>query len=186
MTTAALAKPPRRPALRAMTSASSTSGTRSAGSPDRMSALKSLIEGLNKTIPKEMSLKASGGGLSVELGYRMVKAGIPSSLLEPLADYLGLGKGEVATYVDMDRTTANRKIAKDEALPMHAAESLLRLFDITRMAEDTFETAAQADGWLKRAHPMLDGETPLDCAKSAFGAQRVKDILVAVKYGGVV
>ena len=36
------------------------------------------------------------------------------------------------------------------------------------------------------AHPMLDGESPLECAKSGFGAQRVKDILVAIRYGGVV
>lgn len=180
MTTAVLSKPTRRAALRVATSAKGKGGISHAG------AFETLIAGLSKTIPKEMSLRIGGPGLSVELGYRMVKAGIPSSLLEPLADYLGLGKGDVAAYVDMDRTTANRKIAKDEALPLHAAESLLRLFEIRRLAEDTFETVEQADGWLKRAHPMLDGEIPLDCAKSAFGAQRVKDILMAVKYGGVV
>ena len=32
---------------------------------------------------------------------------------------------------------------------------------------------------------MLDGETPLRAAKTSFGAQRVKEILNAIKYGGV-
>ena len=118
--------------------------------------------------------------------YRIVKRGVSSRLLEPLALYLGLGKGEVAVYLDMDRTTALRKASRDEDLPLHAAESMLRLLELHRLAEETFETSEQADAWMRRAHPMLDDEVPLDCAKSAFGAQRVKDMLVALKYGGVV
>jgi uncharacterized protein (DUF2384 family) len=31
---------------------------------------------------------------------------------------------------------------------------------------------------------MLDGETPLAVAMNSFGAQRVKDMLLAIKYGG--
>jgi hypothetical protein len=33
---------------------------------------------------------------------------------------------------------------------------------------------------------MLDGDSPLEAAKTSFGAQRVKDILIAIRYGGVV
>lgn len=49
-----------------------------------------------------------------------------------------------------------------------------------------FDTDEEAAAWLTQPHPMLDGKTPLDCAKSDSGAERVKDILNSIKYGGVV
>lgn len=124
--------------------------------------------------------------LSPGQAHAIVKRGISSRTLTPLGEYLGLGKGAVAAYLDLDRVTATRKAAKDEMLPTHAAESMLRLLELDRFAEETFETAEEAATWLRKPHPMLDGEAPLECAKSGYGAQRVKDILVAVKYGGVV
>lgn len=124
--------------------------------------------------------------LSAKEAYIIVKLGIPSRSLEPLSDHLGIGKGAAAGVLGMDRATANRKVAKDDVLPTYAAESMLRLLELDAMARDTFETDEEAAAWLQQPHPMLDGETPLDCAKSGFGAERVKDILNAVKYGGVV
>ncbi len=69
---------------------------------------------------------------------------------------------------------------------MHSAESVLRLLELDQMAADTFESEAEASQWLRRPHPMLDGETPLESARTSYGAQRVKDILLAIQYGGVV
>ena len=119
------------------------------------------------------------------LAYRIIKRGISSRAVAPLGEYLGLGKGVVAEYLDLDRGTANRRASKDLLLPTHAAESVLRLLELDQMAADTFETDAESSSWLSQPHPMLDGETPLECAKSSYGAQRVKDILLAIKYGGV-
>ena len=124
--------------------------------------------------------------MSAGMAYQIVRRGVPSRSLEPLGEYLGLGKGAVAAYLDLDRATVLRKVANDEPLPTHAAESMLRLIELNRLAEETLASPEEAAAWLRRAHPMLDGETPLECAKSAFGAQRVKDILVALKYGGAV
>jgi len=119
------------------------------------------------------------------LACQIVKRGISSRALGPLSEFLGLGKGVVAEYLDLDRGTANRRASKDQPLPTHAAESVLRLLELDQMAADTFETEAESSDWLRKPHPMLDGETPLECAKSSYGAQRVKDILLAIKYGGV-
>ena len=55
---------------------------------------------------------------------------------------------------------------------------------LAEMARDTFKTDEEAAAWLRQPHPMLDGKTPLDCAKS--DSERVKDILNSIKYGGVV
>ena len=145
--------------------------------PDRHARVhrKSAVELF--TIPDHLSAKQA---------HIIVKLGIPSRSLEPLSDHLGIGKGAAAGVLGMDRATANRKVAKDDVLPTYAAESMLRLLEIDAMARDTFETKEEAAAWLRQPHPMLDGETPLDCTKSGFGAERVKDILNAVKYGGVV
>ncbi|MBA3059539.1 MAG: MbcA/ParS/Xre antitoxin family protein [Gammaproteobacteria bacterium] len=70
--------------------------------------------------------------------------------------------------------------------PTDAGENVLRLLELDGIAAKTFATEAAESAWFRRAHPMLDGETPLAAAKTPFGAQRVKDILLAIKYGGVV
>jgi putative toxin-antitoxin system antitoxin component (TIGR02293 family) len=124
--------------------------------------------------------------LNSSSAWRIVKNGISSKAIGPLSDYLGVGKGQVVDYLDLDRTTVNRRAAKDQLLPMHSAEGVLRLLELDEMASDTFESEEDAANWLRRAHPMLDGESPLEATKTSYGAQRAKDILVAVKYGGVV
>jgi putative toxin-antitoxin system antitoxin component (TIGR02293 family) len=124
--------------------------------------------------------------LSAKQAYVIVKMGIPSRSLAPLSTHLGIGKGAAAGFLGLDRATATRKVTKDEVLPNHAAESMLRLLELDTLARDTFETPEEAAGWLRQPHPMLEGEAPLDFAKSSFGAERVKDILNAIKYGGVV
>lgn len=160
-----------------------------AAEPLRADALRALWTVLEAPTgqaagPKRRAKAPPAGTLTTSLAYRLVKRGISSRVMEPLGDVLGLGKGLVAEYLDLDRSTAHRKVAQDQPLPTHAAESVLRLLELDEMAHDTFETSPEASAWLRRAHPMLEGETPLQCAKSSYGAQRVKDILLAIKYGG--
>lgn len=68
----------------------------------------------------------------------------------------------------------------------HLDENVLRQRELEEVANNTFESKAAALGWLRRPHPMLDGKSPLESAKTSFGAQRAKDILVSIKYGGAV
>jgi len=58
--------------------------------------------------------------------------------------------------------------------------------EVERMAEDTFGSNEVAGCWLRKHHPLLDEKTPLQAAQTEAGAERVKSILVAIKYGGVV
>lgn len=123
---------------------------------------------------------------SNEKALGIIRNGISSRAIDPLSEFLGIGKGQVVEYLDLDRTTALRRATKDQPLPTHSAESLLRLLELDEIANDTFDSEEAALGWLRRVHPMLAGESPLQAAKTSFGAQRVKDILIAIKYGGVV
>lgn len=73
----------------------------------------------------------------------------------------------------------------DLPLPMHVADGVMRLLQLDQMATATFESDQEAVWWLRTPHPMLNGESPLAVAKTSFGAQRVKDILVSIQHGGV-
>jgi putative toxin-antitoxin system antitoxin component (TIGR02293 family) len=141
--------------------------------------------------PGRRALKGlAQGGKGIRLdnasAYQLIKRGISSKAVAPLGEVLGLGKGAIAVYLDLDRGTASRRAAKDQLLPTHAAEAVVRFLELDQMACDTFESDAEASRWLRQAHPMLDGETPLQAARTGYGAHRVKDILLAIKYGGVV
>ena len=119
-------------------------------------------------------------------GHRVIKQGISSRVMEPVSQYLGLGKGALAEFMDLDRGTAMRLAAKGQLLPPHAAETLLRLLEIHDMAADVFETEEDVLAWLRVPHPLLEGESPLAAARTSYGAANVKNLLMATKYGGVV
>lgn len=128
----------------------------------------------------------TGMSFDNELAVRILRHGISGKVIGPLSHHLHMGKGELVGFLDLDRSTAKRFEDKDKSLPTHAAENVLRLLELESLANDTFETEEAALQWLRKEHPMLEGESPLESAKTSFGARRVKDILIAIKYGGVV
>lgn len=120
-----------------------------------------------------------------EVGHIILREGVTGRVLTPLAELLELGPTQLAPVIGVDRTTARRYAQGDQALPKHSAETVLRLAELEAFAMDAFETERAAHDWLKKEHPML-GESPIDAASSSYGAQRVREILTAIKYGGVV
>jgi len=154
-----------------------------------LSAIWEMLEATEQGQPHastRVMVEARLAGLSSVGACKLLKRGISSQTIGPLSDYLGLGKGIVAEYLDLDRSTANRRVAKGQLLPIHSAESVLRLLELGQMAADTFETEDESSAWLRRPHPMFDGDSPLELAKTSYGAQRVKDMLLSIKFGGVV
>lgn len=142
------------------------------------------------TAPPGAAEKAAppyAGRLSNSLAHQILRQqAVSSRVIEPLGQFMGLAKSAVADLLGLDRSTLSRRAAKDQPLPLHAAEGVLRLLELEQLASDTFETASDALQWLHRPHPLLEGEPPLMAAKTAYGAQRVKDMLLAIRYGGVV
>jgi putative toxin-antitoxin system antitoxin component (TIGR02293 family) len=117
--------------------------------------------------------------------HALIMRGISPKTVAPLGDVLGVGVRHVTAYLDIDRGTPARQEAKGQPLPRHASEGVLRLLEIEQLAHDTFE-AEDATPWLNRAHPLLGGQTPLEVAGTSYGAEQVKSILVAIRYGGAV
>jgi putative toxin-antitoxin system antitoxin component (TIGR02293 family) len=123
--------------------------------------------------------------ISNDVAHSIVREGVSGQVLAPLGDLLGLGPTQLAPVIGVDRTTARRYARDDQTLPKHSAETVLRLAELESLALDVFASAQDAHGWLKKPHPLL-GESPIDAASTSYGAQRVREILTAIKYGGVV
>ena len=58
--------------------------------------------------------------------------------------------------------------------------------DIKQLANEVFASEAEAWLWLNRPHPMFDDRSPLQAAETSSGADHVKEVLLSIKYGGVV
>lgn len=53
-------------------------------------------------------------------------------------------------------------------------------------SQSVFETEADRRVWWHRSHPLLDKNTPWSASNSPEGAAKVRDLLVALKHGGLV
>ena len=58
--------------------------------------------------------------------------------------------------------------------------------DLLTLASDVFATVDEAIEWMNRSHQSLAGATPSSVCETQAGAEAVRMILMAVKYGGVV
>lgn len=61
-----------------------------------------------------------------------------------------------------------------------------RLCELEVLAGEVFATPEGAASWLRKSHPLLNELPPLEVATSHNGFQRVKDLLLNIKFGGVV
>lgn len=117
--------------------------------------------------------------------HQLIKRGISSEWCESIREHLGVSKGELAELIGLSCRQVNRLSTNKLSLPAHAAEMTLRLLEVHEMAVDVFGSRANACAWLSRPHPLLEDECPRSATKTSYGAARVKDLLVATKYGGV-
>lgn len=124
--------------------------------------------------------------LASAIGYSIITRGVPGSILEPLGEYLGLSPSALANLVELDLRTTQRVAITGQKLPGQVAECVLRLLEMNQMALDVFDSTETALAWLNRPHAMLAGRAPFDWARSAYGSERVKEILNATKHGGAV
>jgi hypothetical protein len=116
-----------------------TTSVRTSNRSAALSALWAMLDAPDQGEPPASTWVMVGArlaGLSNAGACKLLKRGISSQAIGPLGDYLGLGKGIIADYLGLDRSTANRRVAKGQLLPVHSAESVLRLIELSQMAVD--------------------------------------------------
>ncbi len=109
--------------------------------------------------------------------------GLPFAALVHLSKLVAPENSGGFAYRIIPRSTYARRLDSGR---LTAEESNLttRLADIWVFARDVWGGDQEARAFLQRAHPLLDGKSPIDVAFSSdIGAQLVRDILGRLKYG---
>ena len=112
-----------------------------------------------------------------------VRAGLPASFLDRLKDALDVTEAQLASLVGIPRQTLVRRrlrgvLRRDEG---DRAATVARVFNA---ALAYFEGEREdAVDWLKHPNPALAGETPLQRADTATGAEDVIDLVGRLEHG---
>lgn len=112
---------------------------------------------------------------------RVVQAGLPKRSLQLVAERAiepGASVNEFVYSVVPPATFKRRtRLSADES------ERTERLARIVALAETVWDHEREARAFLNRPHPLLDGETPLNVARTEIGARRVERLLYDAEHG---
>jgi putative toxin-antitoxin system antitoxin component (TIGR02293 family) len=112
-----------------------------------------------------------------------LKAGLPYSALEKLAQASGLAVTELARLADIPVRTLSRRKLQGRLQPVES-ERVLRLSNVFAHALEVFENdAAAATRWLTTPKRGLAGAIPLEFAGTEVGAREVEDLIGRLEHG---
>ena len=115
----------------------------------------------------------------------IIRAGVAARVVDDMVEYLDVPKNVIFGILHTPESTAHKLIKDNRNLDSAVSERVVRVADITRMAEETFGGREAATRWLKSANLALGGATPLSMLGTGPGAGEVRGILFSIDYGGV-
>ena len=114
-----------------------------------------------------------------------IRTGINAGVVDEMVQYFDVPKNDIFDVLLVPPSTAHRLIKGKRLLDAAASERVIRVADITRIAEDTFGGRAPAAQWLKSPNLALENATPLSMLDTEPGTGEVRRILSSINYGGV-
>ena len=134
-----------------------------------------------------LHLGSHRSGLSVifsgSTAHFLVKRGLSPVIVCELAAATGVHPRDTMQFVDISSRTLSRLGSKGVPLPVNAAVNTMSFVELAALALDVYERVEDAAGWLTTPHPMLDGQTPLQHARTPWGMDLVRSILGGLKWG---
>lgn len=125
-------------------------------------------------------------GLDSARADTLVQAGAPVEAVTGLSTLLDMGAVESYGVLGVDKSTVSRWSQAHKSAPPAVTEQLLRVLDLAALAATVFGTLESGIQWLRRPHPVFLGRAPLVYANNEFAARRVREVLIAIRFGGVV
>ncbi len=116
----------------------------------------------------------------------LIRNGVLARVVDDMVEYLDVPKSIIFGVLNTPESTAHRLIKDNRVLDSAVSERVVRVADITRLAEESFGGREAATRWLKSANLALSGATPLSMLDTEPGASEVRRILSSINYGGVV
>ena len=112
-----------------------------------------------------------------------VRAGLPASFLDRLKDALDMTEAQLASVVGIPRQTLVRRRLRG-VLRREEGDRAATVARVSNAALAYFEgDRDHALDWLKHPNPALGGETPLQRADTATGAEDVIDLIGRLEHG---
>jgi putative toxin-antitoxin system antitoxin component (TIGR02293 family) len=112
---------------------------------------------------------------------RVVRAGLPKRSLQLVAHRAVEPGASVTAFVHSVVPPATFK--RRSRLSVEESERTERLARVVALAERLWEDRDDARAFLNRPHPLLQGETPLNVARTELGARRVERLLHDIEHG---
>lgn len=122
--------------------------------------------------------------LNRNLAAHLAPLSLPAAAVEEWFAATGLErKKDLLSALQVSASTLSRA-KPDTMLDSAVTERMLRQSDLFIRAAEVFgEDGAR---WMTTPHDVLDGKTPVAYASNEFGGAKVREILNAIEYGGVV
>jgi len=118
----------------------------------------------------------------LEILRRAIEAGLPAEGVRALQGVLEhLRVPRPSSFVEEIATRASRH--RRDRLTREEGERLMRVLGTILRALDSWGDEASAALFLTTPHAMLDGDPPIDRARSEAGAKQVESILYAMQVG---
>lgn len=114
----------------------------------------------------------------------VIRRGVRARVVDDMVVYLDVPKSVIFGVLRTPESTAHKLIKDNRPLDSAASERVVRVADITRMAEETFGGREAATRWLKTPNLSLRREMPLSLLDTEPGASEVRKVLSAIDYGG--
>jgi putative toxin-antitoxin system antitoxin component (TIGR02293 family) len=112
----------------------------------------------------------------------LIRSGIPARQFDSIAELVGLSKKELAEKLGLSpRTLSTRK----DTLSPEESEKTLRTHELFNEAKEVFGSETEAQAWITSPAYGLNNQKPIDLLDTDLGAQQVKGLLSAIKYGNV-
>lgn len=154
-------------------------GLYSARSQRRLKTLRHLEGVLGAEVVRNLG---SSSGVGLEVVRRTVEKGLPASAVAELQKELAdLRVPRPSQYVEVIASRATR--ARRSTLTTEQGERLVRVAGVVARALDVWENEDDAADFLTSTHPQLEGDTPIDRARTELGARQVEDILTKLDLG---
>jgi putative toxin-antitoxin system antitoxin component (TIGR02293 family) len=114
--------------------------------------------------------------------HTAVAAGLPKATLGHTVRYLIADRGEARRVMERIVAPATYKRRKTLLMP-DESERVERLARVIATAEQVWDSREDARAFLTAPHRQLQGQRPVDAARTELGARRVEELLGQIAHG---
>lgn len=114
--------------------------------------------------------------------HNMIQRGLPFFYMNKFADRYKFTQDKAATTILGSESTLYRR-KKTGILNQAESDTLVRYIELYALADNVLNGCKNAAQWMSEPNFSLGDKTPLDYAKTSYGARHVESLLVQIKHG---